>query len=90
MSAPTLKVQYKGWHDVRCGACGSLLYAVLRDGTWAHIALGSLVDEPSVKIRAHVWVSSKAGWEVLPDDGLPRFEEGLPDGWLEEHGENGG
>lgn len=46
---------------------------------FAHVAMGTLVDEPSVKVGAHVFVGSKAGWDILPDDGLPRYEEGLPE-----------
>src|SRR5919206_4346198 len=29
----------------RCGACGSLLFSVVRDGAYVHVAMGSLVDE---------------------------------------------
>ena len=34
-------------NDTRCARCGSLLYSVVRDGEYVHVALGSLVDEPS-------------------------------------------
>src|SRR5438093_2332385 len=33
-------------NDTRCRACGSLLFSVVRDGEYLHIALGSLVDVP--------------------------------------------
>src|SRR3954468_14453231 len=29
-------------NHTRCAACGSLLYSVVRDGAWVHVALGSL------------------------------------------------
>src|SRR5262245_50490659 len=34
-------------NHTRCAICGSLLYSVVRDGTWVHVALGSLADDPS-------------------------------------------
>lgn len=33
-------------HDLHCGACGSLLYSLVRDGQYVHVAMGTLVDEP--------------------------------------------
>jgi hypothetical protein len=41
--------------------------------------MGSLVDEPSVRVSAHLFVGSKASWDVLPDDGLARYEGALPE-----------
>ena len=46
---------------------------------WAHVAVGTLVDEPSVRPVAHVFVGSKAGWFEMPEDGLVRYEGKLPD-----------
>lgn len=34
-------------NHTRCGTCGSLLFSVVRDGEYVHVALGSLVDVPS-------------------------------------------
>jgi hypothetical protein len=61
-------------HDVRCGKCGSLLYSVVRDGAYVHVALGSLIDAPSIKPTDHIFVGSKAGWESITD-GLPQHDE---------------
>ena len=33
-------------NDTRCGVCGSLLFSVVRDGAYVHVAMGSLVDAP--------------------------------------------
>ncbi|MFD2854449.1 GFA family protein [Seohaeicola zhoushanensis] len=30
--------------DRRCGTCGSLLWSVVRDGAWAHVTMGTLMD----------------------------------------------
>jgi hypothetical protein len=61
-------------HDVRCGTCGSLLYSVVRDGIYVHIAMGTLTGEPSIRPSAHIFVGSKAIWHEITDD-LPRFNE---------------
>ena len=61
-------------NHTRCGICGSLLYSVVRDGAWVHVALGSLVDEPSIRPTEHIYVGSKAPWFELTDD-LPQAEE---------------
>ena len=61
-------------NDTRCGKCGSLLFSVVRDGAYVHVALGSLVDEPSIRPTEHIFVGSKAPWYEITDD-LPQYEE---------------
>jgi hypothetical protein len=61
-------------NDTRCGVCGSLLYSVVRDGAYVHVAMGSLVDEPAIRPTAHIFVGSKAPWFEITDD-LPQHEE---------------
>ena len=61
-------------NDTRCGACGSLLFSVVRDGEYVHVAMGSLVDAPSIRPTNHIFVGSKAPWFEITDD-LPQFEE---------------
>lgn len=61
-------------NDTRCATCGSLLYSVVRDGEYVHVALGSLVDEPTIRPAGHIYVGSKAPWFEITDD-LPQFEE---------------
>jgi hypothetical protein len=61
-------------NHTRCGVCGSLLYSVVRDGEYVHVALGSLVDEPTVRPTEHIFVGSKAPWFEITDD-LPRHDE---------------
>jgi hypothetical protein len=60
-------------NHTRCGICGSLLFSVV-DENRIHVALGSLVDEPSLKPTAHIFVGSKAPWHEILDD-LPQHEE---------------
>jgi hypothetical protein len=61
-------------NDTRCAKCGSLLFSVVRDGAFVHVALGSLVDAPSLRPTKHIFVGSKAPWFEITDD-LPQFEE---------------
>lgn len=61
-------------NHTRCGICGSLLYSVVRDGAYVHVALGSLVDEPTIRPTEHIFVESKAPWFTITDD-LPQNAE---------------
>jgi hypothetical protein len=61
-------------NHTRCGICGSLLYSVVGEGARVHVALGSLVDEPSIRPTGHIFVGSKAPWFEITDD-LPQSEE---------------
>jgi hypothetical protein len=61
-------------NDTRCGTCGSLLFSVVRNGDYVHIAMGSLVDAPSIRPAEHIFVGSKAPWFEITDD-LPQSEE---------------
>lgn len=61
-------------HDAHCAACGSLLYSVVRDGAFVHVAMGTLVDAPGIRPNKHIFVGSKAPWFEITDD-LPQFLE---------------
>jgi len=61
-------------NHTRCGICGSLLYSVVRDGEYVHVALGSLEDEPTIRPTKHIFVGSKAPWFEITDD-LPQSVE---------------
>jgi hypothetical protein len=58
----------------RCATCGSLLFSVVRDGRYVHVALGSLVDAPTIRPTDHIFVGSKASWYEITDD-LPQHDE---------------
>jgi hypothetical protein len=60
---------------VFCSVCGSSLFG----GTWPEgdevsIRLGALDDDPGIRPQFHTYVASRAPWEELPEDELPRFE----------------
>jgi hypothetical protein len=61
-------------NDTRCGACGSFLFSVVSKGERVHVAMGSLVDTPSIRPTEHIFVGSKAEWFEITDD-LPQSEE---------------
>ena len=61
-------------NHTRCGVCGSLLFSVVRDSAYVHVALGSLVDAPSIRPTEHIFVGSKAPWFEITDD-LPQAQE---------------
>ena len=60
-------------NDTHCKACGSLLYSVVRNGAFVHVAMGTLVDDPAIRPSAHIFVGSKAPWYVITD-GLPQYQ----------------
>ena len=66
-------------HDAHCPRCGSLLYSIVRDGAFAHVTMGTLIDDPAIHPSAHIFVGSKAPWFTIAD-GLPQYEEHVTTG----------
>jgi hypothetical protein len=65
-----------GAWKVFCSTCGSPAYSrVDSDPDHIRLRLGTLPREISVPIVAHVWVGSKASWDIVPS-GLPKFLRG--------------
>jgi hypothetical protein len=61
-------------NNTHCETCGSLLYSVVRDGAYVHVAMGTLVDDPTIRPTQHIFVGSKAPWFTITDD-LPQYQE---------------
>ncbi len=61
-------------HNAHCKHCGSLLYSLVRDAAYVHVAMGTLVDAPSIRPTKHIFVGSKAPWFDITDD-LPQHQE---------------
>ncbi|KAF2733476.1 S-adenosyl-L-methionine-dependent methyltransferase [Polyplosphaeria fusca] len=64
-----------------CGSCGApITMKYISDGkvTECYVTMGSVDTEKFKgefpKIEQHIYVKEKALWEVLPDDGAPRYE----------------
>ena len=61
-------------NDVHCKRCGSFLYSTVREGAFVHVAMGTLVDAPSIRPAMHIFVGSKAPWFTITDD-LPQYDK---------------
>lgn len=72
-SAETLRVGEGQAYDIRCKHCGSLLFSVVREGAFAHVTLGTLLDAPAIRPTAHIFVESKAPWFEITD-ALPQLQ----------------
>lgn len=62
-----------------CVECGSSLFgARWPEGPEISVRLGALDGDPVIRPQYHSFVDSRAPWDELPDDGLPRFDERKP------------
>jgi hypothetical protein len=64
--------------QVFCADCGSAMPRIDRERKIAIVPMGALDDAPTLYPERHIFVGSKAPWDVITD-GLPRFEEYPPD-----------
>src|SRR5580700_9746237 len=61
-------------NDTHCRRCGSLLYSVVRDGAFVHVAVGRLLDDPGIPPDRHLLRRSKAPRFTITD-ALPQYAE---------------
>lgn len=62
-----------------CRRCGSSLFGgSWPDGPEVSIRLGSLDGDPGIRPQYHSFVESRAVWDALPEDGLPRYAGAAP------------
>ena len=61
-------------NNTHCRNCGSLLFSRVRAGAYVHVAMGTLMDDPSIRPSRHIFVGSKAPWFTITD-GLPQHDE---------------
>jgi hypothetical protein len=59
-----------------CSICGSTLCGTV-EGQVHGVTLGWVDGDPGVSIDMHIFVGSKASWEVLPE-GILAYDEGPP------------
>jgi hypothetical protein len=63
-----------------CTECGSSLFGGRwPEGAEVSIRLGTIDGEPGIRPQYRAFVDSKAAWDDLPDDELPRYAEANPD-----------
>lgn len=60
-----------------CSQCGSTLCGIFEQAVHG-VTLGCIDGNPGVEIGRHIFVGSKASWEVIPE-GVVTFEEGAPE-----------
>ena len=52
--------------------------ALVREGRFFHVRMGTLVDDPGIRPMFHIFVGSKAPWHEITDL-LPQYDELPPD-----------
>lgn len=66
-------VKDTGFRSDFCSKCGSPVPNPLRSTSYYWVPIGLLDDEQKLQIAAHVFVGSKASWEVISQQGV-RYE----------------
>lgn len=61
-----------------CARCGSPVFKRHPKRGSTRVRLGTIDGDPGARPEAHIWVGSKAPWDAIPDDGLPRYDEAPP------------
>ncbi|WP_221073711.1 GFA family protein [Agarivorans aestuarii] len=59
-----------------CSKCGSTLVGVYQEEVHG-VTLGCINGDPNIKLSRHIYVDSKASWELIPD-GVPQFKKQAP------------
>jgi hypothetical protein len=80
LSCEELLTSYVGVHCYGlqfCKTCGSTLCTVFKDDV-IQVSLGCVNGNPYIEIVQHIFVGSKASWEVMPQ-GVVHYEEGPPE-----------
>ncbi|MFC1233948.1 GFA family protein [Vibrio sp. F74] len=83
LSGEELLSSYIGQHGFGlqfCSKCGSTLTGVFKDEVHG-VTLGCVNGDPKVQLSRHIFVGSKASWEVIAD-GVPQYDERPPDNVL--------
>jgi hypothetical protein len=60
-----------------CSKCGSTLCGIFQDEVHG-VTLGCLNEDPQIEIGRHIFVGSKASWEVIPE-GATQYQEHAPE-----------
>lgn len=76
LSGASLLTSYIGDHGYGlqfCKVCGSTLCTIY-NGEVYQVTLGCVNGDPKIQIGKHIYVGSKAIWEVIPM-GVPQYQE---------------
>jgi hypothetical protein len=64
-----------GFVKAFCSVCGGHLYSRSPDEPERiSVRLGAVDGDPGIRPQYHQFTASAAGWQPLPDDGLPRYD----------------
>lgn len=77
LSGENLLSSYVGEHNYGlqfCKVCGSTVCTIY-NGEIFQVTLGCVNGEPDIEIGMHLYVGSKAQWEIMPE-GVEQYEEG--------------
>ncbi len=68
-----------GFEKSFCGECGAHLFSRNpEDPSQMSIRMGAFDSDPGIRPGSRAYVAYAAAWEEIPEDGLPRFDEGVP------------
>ena len=60
-----------------CSVCGSSLFGnEWPEGEEIAVRFGALDGDPGIRPEFHTFIGSRAPWEEVPEDDLPRYEKG--------------
>jgi len=59
-----------------CSICGSTLCGT-DEGKVHGVTLGCVDEDPEIEIGMHIFVGSKAFWEIIPEE-VPQYDEWPP------------
>ena len=79
ISGENLLTSYVGKHGFGlkfCRQCGSTLCGVYQ-GSVHGVTLGCVNGDPDITLGSHIYVGSKARWEIIPE-GVPQYNEDIP------------
>jgi hypothetical protein len=66
-----------GSEKLFCSQCGSAVFSrTAGDPPLFGVRLGGVDGDPGIRPQWHQYVAYAAPWEAIPDDGLPRYDEG--------------
>lgn len=72
----TSYVGMQGYGLQFCKVCGSTIATIYNDEV-IQVSLGCVNGAPDIEIGQHIFVGSKASWEVIPE-GVTQFDEWPP------------
>jgi len=86
LSGESLLTSFIGDHGYGlqfCKVCGSTLCTIY-NGEVYQLTLGCVNGDPKIEIGKHIYVGSKATWEVIPK-GVPQYQEATPENSLQDN-----